>query len=226
MARGFLGLPREKGAYGIWLSGSVYGVLVGFTWLSVVALAGAAAALALVDYARYGRGLRRVAAMALPSAPLAYVAYATLPQSVPLVAVMIVMLYLALGGGLRSIVYGAGVLGGIGGFIALAGGAGVLESLLPASYLLAATGAAGVKVVSVKAETVSALATGYIGAFAVTAALALQGSPAPLALVGLDALWRAAGWLSGLERGMSVKRYGLYETARTLIVMALIGASL
>jgi hypothetical protein len=220
-----LGFPREGGAYGVWASGTLYGLLGGLNPLVAVALAGSVASLALIEYARRGRGATRAAAILLPALPLGAVAAARMPESAPLVAVTLTMLAVSMAGGLASIVFGGGLLGGLGGFVRLAAGGGALESLIPATYLLMATGAAGLRVVGARVEVLAGLAAGAVSTLIVAGAMAYAGNPLPLAVAAVDAAWRAAGWLSGYERRIPTKRYGFLEAFRTLAVMAAFGVA-
>ena len=222
-----LGLPREGGAYGVWLSGLAYGSLAGppAGYLGLISVAAALVTLALVGYAR-GRGAGRLAAIVAPSTLYLYLVYSTAPQSLPLAAVTSIMLALSLRGGLSAIVFGGGLLGSLGGYVALAAGANAIEALVPAVYLLMATGAAGLRVVGPRLEVLAALASGAAATVVAAVALAVTGEHVASLALAADMASRLIGRVSGVEARLKVRHYGFLEAVRTLTVMAVAGASL
>ena len=228
--RRLLGLPREGGAIGVWVSGMAYGLvyalLRGYDMMLLsTALLGSIATLFLVDWARYGSGFRRLVAIVAPGVLLGFVVFDKFPWSLALAAFEASLLVASLQlKSLWRIVLGGGLLGGVGGFVALASPeCGIVESLLPGSYLLMATGFSGLRAVGVKRETVTGFAIGLGMLTAFTVYYLLEGVFTIVLVLSLDVVSRVLGWLLGFYQSMRLRTYGFLEAFRTLVVMVLAG---
>ncbi len=224
--RRFLGVPREGGAIGVWISGVVYGLAYavsrGFEPLLLLAsLLGALTALLLVDWARYGSGWRRIVAIIAPTVLLGFVAVSRLPWGVGLLVFEAALLVVSLRfPGLWRIIAGGGLLGGVGGFVALASPeSNAMDSLLPGYYLLMATGFSGLRAVGVRLESVAGFAVGLLLVSSAVLHYLFTGSPLVALVLAADIASRIGGWLAGVYQEMRLRTYGFLEAFRTLAVM-------
>jgi len=211
---------------GVWASGVAYGVVYAFSrgfdpLLLAASLAGALAAILLVDWARYGWGWRRAAAVVLPGALLGFVALSRLPWGAAVLAFEAAMLAASLRlSGLWRVIAGGGLLGGVGGFVALSSPeCNAMDALLPGYYLLMATGFSGLRAVGVRVEPLA----GFAGGLLLLAAAALHylfaGAPLVALVLAADVASRVGGWMAGVYQGMRLRTYGFLEAFRTLTVM-------
>lgn len=226
-----LGMPREGGAYGVWLSGAVYGLLSSLprgadTYLLATALAGAVAAILLLDYARYGKGAPKILGL-LPALLLLVVVAFRIPYSIPLALYSGALLLATMGlHGVARIVAGGGLLGSVGGYLALTTPvANAMDALLPGYYLLMATGFAGIRAAGRETPTLVGAGIGLLLTLTGAFHYAFTGLPIVSLVILLDVSSRIGGWLMGVYEKMSLRAYGFLEAFRTLTVMTVSGAA-
>lgn len=231
LGRRILGMPREGGAYGVWLSGTAYGLLSSIPrgadeYLLASAIAGAAAAILLLDYARHGRGAARVLGL-VPALPLILVAAFRAPYSIPLALYSVALLAVSMGSrGVARVVAGGGLLGSLGGYLALASPeANAMDALLPGYYLLMATGFAGIRAARGAVPAVAGAGLGLLLTITGVLHYAFTGLPVVSLVIAVDVALRVIGLLAGVYDRMSLRAYGFLEAFRTLAVMAVSGAA-
>jgi hypothetical protein len=215
------------GLFGVWLSSYIYGIIAGLTQCSctlytkMYALT-AGIALFILAYIGWVKIEWRLIVMFLGSLVIIPLAILGLPYSSTLIVVEIILLFTVfMSRGTSLIVSGGALIGGVGVFIASLGSRSSIFVLLPLLYHSMTVTKAAYRVVN------SNIYRRLFYVISILLVLLINSQPVFYLkmIVLLDVLVRILEDLTGLDKKLNIKIYGIIETLRSLIVLALAGLS-
>ena len=220
--------PREHGAYGVWSASLLFALLASRDFdipLLVPALLASFIVLFTLDYMRVvklgGRGPLIIAFVSLLYLP---VIVSRAPYSLVLAGLSLALLALTMYSRSLTNVAGAALVGVAGSFVYLAGSeVDWGKMFFPPLYNLLATSQAQIRVTGPRPGVVASEVLGAVGILALGVYFfKAMGTWAPLGLLIVDVVTRFAMRLGGFYDRLELKRYGILEFTRTLLIQALV----
>ncbi len=231
-----VGPPREHGLTSVWLAALIYG-LAQVRELSVllpVALAASVATLLLADGFLDCFATRRLAGCSSGFAAI-FVPYTVImilrPSPIHIAVVgLTAVLAVVLHASTRTakVTHYSTIAGGTmislhAYFIMAAGGADLVNALFLPVYTAMSVAQAAIRVIGQRRDVAAFF---YVSMIGMLAYAATRFPPAGLLVAAGDAASRVFQEVSGLSERMSIKRYGLTELARGLVVLGTLGVLL